>query len=128
MDLSPEKLFMVALVALMVLGPQRLPQAARTAGKALAEVRRISAGFQAEVGDVMAAPRSMVTELRRGVGTSGGAGEPAGALVRGPEGVGAGLPSEARDGVGAGPTGPTGPAAGRTAPAQALAPDDAALN
>ncbi|MGI8794900.1 MAG: Sec-independent protein translocase subunit TatA/TatB, partial [Acidimicrobiales bacterium] len=34
---------------LIVLGPARLPDAARSIGKAVAEVRRFTAGFEAEV-------------------------------------------------------------------------------
>ncbi|MEX2292485.1 MAG: Sec-independent protein translocase protein TatB [Acidimicrobiales bacterium] len=39
----------IALVALIVLGPQRLPDAARQAGKMLADLRRLSSGFQDEL-------------------------------------------------------------------------------
>lgn len=43
------ELLVIALVALIVLGPQRLPDAARQAGKVLADLRRLSSGFQAEL-------------------------------------------------------------------------------
>ena len=33
LNFSPEKLFLVGLIALVVLGPNRLPQAARTLGR-----------------------------------------------------------------------------------------------
>jgi Tat protein translocase TatB subunit len=49
---TPE-LLVILLVALIVLGPQRLPDAARQVGKAMAELRRLSAGFQAEMRDAM---------------------------------------------------------------------------
>jgi sec-independent protein translocase protein TatB len=39
----------IALIALIVLGPQRLPDAARQAGKAMGELRRLSSGFQNEL-------------------------------------------------------------------------------
>jgi Tat protein translocase TatB subunit len=39
----------IALVALIVLGPQRLPEAARQVGKAMGELRRMSSGFQNEL-------------------------------------------------------------------------------
>jgi Sec-independent protein translocase protein TatA len=43
---------MVILVAgLLVLGPKRLPEAARQIGKAMAELRRVTGGFQAEMRD-----------------------------------------------------------------------------
>jgi sec-independent protein translocase protein TatB len=41
----------IALIALIVLGPQRLPDAARQVGKAMGELRRLSAGFQNELKD-----------------------------------------------------------------------------
>ena len=41
----------IALIALIVLGPNRLPEAARTVGKVVGEVRRLSSGFQNEVRD-----------------------------------------------------------------------------
>lgn len=43
------ELLVIALVALIVLGPDRLPDAARQAGKMLGELRRISSGFQNEL-------------------------------------------------------------------------------
>jgi Tat protein translocase TatB subunit len=45
---APE-LIVIFLVALIVLGPDRLPKAARQLGKAMAEFKRISSGFQDEV-------------------------------------------------------------------------------
>lgn len=44
----------IALIALIVLGPQRLPDAARQAGRAMAELRRLSSGFQSELHNAMA--------------------------------------------------------------------------
>jgi sec-independent protein translocase protein TatB len=45
---GPEVL-VILLLALIVLGPTRLPDAARQVGKMMAEVRKISTGFQNEV-------------------------------------------------------------------------------
>jgi sec-independent protein translocase protein TatB len=56
LNFSPEKLFLVGVIALVVLGPQRLPQAARTLGRFVAELRRISSGFQEEVRGALAEP------------------------------------------------------------------------
>ncbi len=39
----------IALIALIVLGPQRLPEAARQVGKVMGDLRRLSAGFQSEL-------------------------------------------------------------------------------
>ena len=43
----------IALIALIVLGPQRLPDAARQVGKTVGELRRISSGFQRELRDAL---------------------------------------------------------------------------
>ncbi len=41
------------LVALIVLGPSKLPEAARKVGQAMNEFRRMSSGFQAELRDAL---------------------------------------------------------------------------
>ena len=43
----------ILVVALIVLGPKRLPEAGRQIGKALAEVRRWSHSMQNEIRDVI---------------------------------------------------------------------------
>ena len=60
---APE-ILVIFLVALIVLGPDRLPKAARQVGRAVAEFKRISGGFQDEVrkaidfdGDTAGTPR-----------------------------------------------------------------------
>ena len=50
------EILLVLVVALLVLGPSRLPEAARSIGKALGEFRRVTSGFQAEVRDAFAEP------------------------------------------------------------------------
>ena len=52
---TPE-LLVILLVALIVLGPNKLPEVARQIGKALGEIRRMGAGFQAEMRDAMQEP------------------------------------------------------------------------
>jgi Tat protein translocase TatB subunit len=52
---APE-ILVILVVALLVLGPNRLPEAARQVGRAMAEMRRISAGFQAEMRDAIQTP------------------------------------------------------------------------
>jgi Tat protein translocase TatB subunit len=54
---APE-LLVILVVALIVLGPERLPDFARQVGRFVAEMRRIGAGFQAEVRDAMSVPAS----------------------------------------------------------------------
>ncbi|HEX2700233.1 MAG TPA: twin-arginine translocase TatA/TatE family subunit [Acidimicrobiales bacterium] len=53
-SIGPAEILVVLVVALIVLGPNRLPDAARSLGKALAEVRRVTSGMQAEVRDAFA--------------------------------------------------------------------------
>jgi sec-independent protein translocase protein TatB len=43
------ELIVIALIALIVLGPSRLPGAARQVGKTVGELRRLSTGFQNEL-------------------------------------------------------------------------------
>ncbi len=43
------ELLVIMLVALVVLGPQKLPEAARKVGNAMGELRKLSSGFQAEM-------------------------------------------------------------------------------
>jgi Tat protein translocase TatB subunit len=55
---TPE-LLVILLVALIVLGPNKLPEVARQIGKALGEIRKLGAGFQAEMRDAMQEPVRM---------------------------------------------------------------------
>jgi sec-independent protein translocase protein TatB len=50
------EIIMVLLVALIVLGPTKLPDAARQLGKAVTELRRISGGFQRELREAIQDP------------------------------------------------------------------------
>lgn len=43
------EILVILLVALIVLGPQRLPEAARKVGTIIGEVRRMANGFQTEI-------------------------------------------------------------------------------
>jgi sec-independent protein translocase protein TatA len=52
-NLGPAEIIAVLVVALIVLGPTRLPEAGRQVGRAIAEVRRWSQGFQTEVRNVI---------------------------------------------------------------------------
>jgi TatA/E family protein of Tat protein translocase len=55
-SLGAPEILVILVVALLVLGPDRLPEAARQAGRFIAEARRMSAGFQAEIRDAMQTP------------------------------------------------------------------------
>jgi sec-independent protein translocase protein TatB len=54
-NIGGPEIIVVLIVALLVLGPNRLPQAARSMGKAMAEFRKVTGGLQAEVRDAMSA-------------------------------------------------------------------------
>ena len=62
LNLGTPELLVIAVVALLVLGPTRLPGAARQAGKALADVRRMTSGFQSELTNAMQEPVKVVTD------------------------------------------------------------------
>ena len=52
-SLGPAEILVILVVALIVLGPKRLPEAGRQVGKAIAEVRKWSQGFQDEIRTVI---------------------------------------------------------------------------
>ncbi|MGI8757190.1 MAG: Sec-independent protein translocase subunit TatA/TatB [Acidimicrobiales bacterium] len=49
---GPEVMIII-LVALIVLGPEQLPKAMRTFGNVMAEIKKVSGGFQAEMKSAM---------------------------------------------------------------------------
>jgi sec-independent protein translocase protein TatB len=61
LDLSPEKILVLGILALVVLGPDRLPGAARTLGRFLGHVRAMSSSFQAEVREALHEPGEAVS-------------------------------------------------------------------
>jgi Tat protein translocase TatB subunit len=52
-NIGGAEVFVVLLLALLVLGPERLPKAARQAGNFIRQVRSISTGFQNEIRGAM---------------------------------------------------------------------------
>jgi sec-independent protein translocase protein TatB len=48
-NLGAGEMMVIALLALIVLGPQRLPDAARQIGSFMGEIRKLSSGFQKEL-------------------------------------------------------------------------------
>jgi sec-independent protein translocase protein TatB len=68
LDLSPDKLLMLAAVALVVLGPNRLPGAARSLGRFIGQLRAMSSTLQTEVRDALHDPedafKSTLADLR----------------------------------------------------------------
>ena len=65
LNFSPERLFLVGMIAMVVLGPSRLPQAARTLGRLVAELRRMSASFHDEVRGALAEPTEVFNSALR---------------------------------------------------------------
>jgi sec-independent protein translocase protein TatB len=60
---GPEVL-VILLLALIVLGPQRLPEAAKQIGKAMGELRRMSSGFQQELRSALDEPTEAAARQR----------------------------------------------------------------
>jgi len=56
LNLGTGELLLIALVALVVLGPNKLPEAARQVGHWMGELRRLSSGFQSELRDALKEP------------------------------------------------------------------------
>ncbi len=52
-NVGGSELLVIFLVALIVLGPDKLPKAARQAGNFMAQVRKMSDGFRAEIKNAM---------------------------------------------------------------------------
>jgi Tat protein translocase TatB subunit len=55
-NVGPEKFALIALVAMVVLGPEKLPGAARTFGQFLHQFRQVQANLRAEVENAMRIP------------------------------------------------------------------------
>ncbi len=55
-NIGAAEVLVIFVVALIVLGPNKLPDAARQVGKAVTEIRRVSSGFQRELRDAMEDP------------------------------------------------------------------------
>jgi sec-independent protein translocase protein TatB len=51
MNLGAGEIVLLAILALVIFGPKRLPEIARQVGRAVAEVRRVSREFEREVRD-----------------------------------------------------------------------------
>jgi len=56
------EVLVILLVALLVLGPERLPEAARKVGAMMGEIRRLSAGFQNEMRGALEIPSEPVVK------------------------------------------------------------------
>jgi Tat protein translocase TatB subunit len=56
LNVGTPELLVILVVALLVLGPDKLPEVARKIGNVVGELRRMSAGFQAEMRDALQEP------------------------------------------------------------------------
>jgi sec-independent protein translocase protein TatB len=52
-NLGGSEVIVILLIALIVLGPEKLPDAARKVGNVMGELRRMSTGFQQEFRDAV---------------------------------------------------------------------------
>lgn len=81
-DLSPAKILVVLVVALVVLGPDRLPRAARQAGRLVSDLRRFHASLNTELREAFGDPGALSDLPARGrawvrsVAADGGSPEP----------------------------------------------------
>jgi len=62
MNISSTEILVVLIVALIVLGPQRLPGAMKTAGKAYRDFKKMSNTVQKEINQVVNDTTSMITD------------------------------------------------------------------
>ena len=87
LNLSFTHLMVVAIVALVVLGPERLPGAARSAGNLFREWRRLTSGLQEEVREVFSDFTDPFQDALSGIGATDDEDEtPAPAVVAPPVG------------------------------------------
>jgi Tat protein translocase TatB subunit len=63
LNLGTGELLVIFLIALIVLGPNKLPDAARQVGKMMGELRRLSTGFQDEMRAAMREPTPTLPPL-----------------------------------------------------------------
>ena len=52
-NVGPEKLVLLLILGLVILGPQQLPDAARAAGRAMARLRQLSEALHQQVHDAI---------------------------------------------------------------------------
>lgn len=61
-NLSGGEIIVILVLALIVIGPEKLPDVVRKAGRAYAELRKLSAGFQSELQDNLGEPLRAVQD------------------------------------------------------------------
>ena len=63
-NIGSGELLVIFFVALLVLGPNKLPDAARQIGRAISEIRRVSGGFQREMREAMQEPMRVAEQAK----------------------------------------------------------------
>ena len=69
LDIGWSEMFMIAVVAIVVIGPKELPRTLRTIGQWVAKARSLTREFQSNVNDMIA--QSEVEELRKSANNIG---------------------------------------------------------
>ena len=64
-NLSGSEIIVILLVALVVLGPEKLPEAVRRFGRVYGELKRVSKGFQSEFTQAFQEPIDEIKETAR---------------------------------------------------------------
>jgi len=114
------ELVIILLVALIVLGPDKLPDAIRKVGRVYGELRRMSTGFQSEIRDALDEPMREVRDTMNTMkgGFMGGDDPPPGTRMTAPSNGGPGNGGPGTDGGTATATAEPEPATPETTPVQ----------
>ncbi len=73
-NLSGSEIVFLLLIALIVLGPEKLPEAVRKFGKVYAEAKKMSAGFQSELKSALDEPMREMRETAEAFKSAAGLG------------------------------------------------------
>lgn len=115
LNIGPAELLVVLVVALLVLGPNKLPDAARQVGKAIGEMRKLSTGFQAEMRDAMKEP----VDGKPGPGSNKTTPASSGGTLASPRAPAGDVPTGDRTDVPTAPNGRSAPTNGESSDADA---------
>jgi len=138
LSLSPAKILVILVVALVVLGPEKLPGVARQLGALWGDLRRWRARLESEVRGVFPdlpptheltqAVRSPLSFLDRLADEHERGADDAPPVVHSDDGTGRRGPPTTGNGSGHGGTGWLSPSAGATAESALPVPDDPSMN